>query len=427
MRTIVRAGLLIVGNGSLPVRDQVLVIEHGRVQAIESLREGYASKETSARVIDAAEKTVMPGLIDSHVHLALMYPGPQETPVQAAQKETSQTLLLTAARNAQLALAAGITTVRDCGIDNKVILPLRDAIRRGVFLGPDIIASGSPITTTRGHCWPFSIEADNAQELRKAVRKQVKAGVDFIKVMVTGGRDTPGTDPHVSQYSTEELRVVVEEARRHGKKVAAHAIGTPGIRNAVEAGVDMIEHCVWLGEKEGTFEYDNRVVSMMVEKGTYVNHATAPRRFFFDKREKELDESEMEFMRCIRFRQEALKKLRDVGVKILFSTDAIFGRWPTFEEFARAAELMVTMVGLSPLEVITIATGVAAEAIGLGEDRGTIEVGKLADLIILPSDPTQDIRVLRHVDTVIKRGRILAQCGKVVVARARDCVWDLAR
>ena len=192
--------------------------------------------------------TVLPGLIDCHVHLVFSH---TPDPVADLVAEDDQQLLLRTAAGARQALGGGITTVRDLGGRGGVTFRVRDAINAGLLDGPRILAAGSPITITGGHCHFLGLEADGEAAVRTAARRMVKSGANCLKIMATGGRMTPISNVGVAQYSVAEIKAAVDEAHRSRITIAAHAIGTAGIRNAVEAGVNTIEHCSWLGSGRG--------------------------------------------------------------------------------------------------------------------------------------------------------------------------------
>src|SRR5262249_48920690 len=193
--------------------------------------------------------------------------------------EGSPRIWLRAVHNAQLALRVGVTTVRDCGGRDLMPLRLRDAIAAGVLPGPRILAAGPAITVTGGHCYFFNGEVDSADGMRQLARQLAKGGVDFFKVMSTGGRMTPNTNVTAAQFTVEELKALVGEARRLSRKTTAHGHGTAGIRNAVAAGIDCIEHCTWVSEDDDTqVDYDPSVADQMANQGTYLSPTISPNR-----------------------------------------------------------------------------------------------------------------------------------------------------
>ena len=243
MQVVIQADRLFDGTGAEPIEQAAVVIGDGRIRAV-GRRDEIVAPDGEAQRVEYAGCTILPGLIDCHVHL-IFSAGPR--PLDDLLADDDHALLLRAVHNAQTALRAGITTVKDLGGRGAVTLALRDAIGRGLLPGPRILAAGPPITSTGGHCNWLGGEADTADELRKKVRQLVKQGVDLLKVMASGGRMTPGSNVCAAQFTVEQLRALVEDAHRLGKSVAAHGHGVAGIRNAVAAGVGNIAFS--LGER----------------------------------------------------------------------------------------------------------------------------------------------------------------------------------
>ena len=406
---IIRGGTLIDSTGRPPLRDAVIVVEDGTIKAV---REGddLFPEEEHAELLDARGRTVLPGLIDAHVHLTF---NEEQTCVPQLLEAPDTTLVLYAVRNAQSALCAGVTTLRDCGDRGGVTFSLRDAVEEGVLAGPRIVASGPPITTTAGHLHYIGIEADTFDELRKAVRSLVKAGSDFLKICGTGGGMTPGSNVRAAQYSAEELGEVVRDAHRLERRVATHVHGTEGIRNAAIAGIDSLEHCSWLGRTDG-HECDDEVIRMIVDKGLYICHTIAGQR--------RVSEADVE-----RTQKQGPgipwlfhRKAFDAGAKFVIAGDDGVPGTP-FRDFPRSLEVAVKQMGLSPMDAIRSATAVAAEMLGLSHEIGTVEVGKRADLFLVDGEPFEDIAALRRVEWVMRNGEIVASKddGGMMQIRAR--------
>jgi imidazolonepropionase-like amidohydrolase len=361
-------------------------------------------------VVRAGGHTVLPGFVDSHVHLhwsagASFLREATETPVED--------LLLAMARNAQAALRAGITTVRDCGSVGYLALRLRDAIRRGVIAGPRVLACGPAITITGGHLWFLSpplgsdgMEADTPDALRAAVRRLGKAGVDAIKVCATGG-GTPGTNNRRAQYTAEELGVVVREAHRLGLRVAAHCHATEGIRAAVAAGVDCVEHGSWYAtDPAAGLEFDEAAASRMAAGGAFhdVTITGQDRAALDEDVVAGLPPARRRALALREARYPLFRRMRDLGVRQMVCTDA--GYTPGWgPEWARTLQVLVERAGYAPAEALTMATSTAASALGLDDQVGTIAPGKLADLVLVDGDPLQDIRRTGRVVRVYQEGR----------------------
>ena len=295
---------------------------------------------TTGERIDLGDVTLMPGLIDVHVHLTF---SATETVVEDYLADSTEMHLMRAVENARRALFAGITTVRECGGRNAEVFALREASQRGIILAPRIIAAGASITTTGGHCWFFGLEADNEDDLRRAVRQQVKAGADFIKVMATGGGLTPRTNPAAPQYAQQHMLAIVEEATRLGNlRISAHCHGTPGILYAARAGVTTIEHCSF--QNPTGYEYNQEAALAVRAAGCYVcpTIAIAERAshsFPADHRIPQMRK------RILGPRIANLRLLRELGVPLISGSDAGVTLTP-FEDFAYNVTMLVDEVGL---------------------------------------------------------------------------------
>ncbi|MBZ5563207.1 MAG: amidohydrolase family protein [Acidobacteriia bacterium] len=416
---------LIDGVRSTPVPSGVVLIgSEGRVVATGPFDE-VTIPEGVPR-LDASGMTLLPGLIDAHVHLAYdktIYSVCSTEDYQARLRaRNAERELVQAAHHAQLALAAGVTTVRDCGANDFSILALRDAINAGEFIGPRILASGRPITTTAGHGYSgWGVEG--VDEVRKAVRFLAGQRVDFIKFMASGGTTTPRTNITRSQYRLEEVQVAVQEAHRLGLQVAAHAISTDSIRFAAEAGVDTIEHGSWIGSDPRTTVTDETAVDWIVKNGVHVDHAIIPRPYQFPGEGGGPPSAEEEWwLSMLKVRWPFLHHMRERGVSVFLGTDACFGPWPgtafwpRFQDLARAIEIIVQQAGFAPMQAISMVTSEVARALRLDREIGTIEPGKRADLILVAQDPLKEIRALREVEMVFRDGRLVARKGQVVLA-----------
>ena len=237
MKWAIRAQRVFDGAGNPVIRDAVVVVEGARIAAVGPVTQ--VQLPHGIEVLDVGDRTLMPGLIDAHVHMLLTG---SATSGQESRTMTDHQVLLVGARNAQLALKSGLTTVRDCGDRRYLSLVLRDFINDGGLAGPRLVCSGPVLTSTAGHLWWDGIECDTVDDLRRGVRTLVKHGVDCIKLMGTGGNATPGSNPEASQYDALGFKAVAEDAHRMGKKVAVHVHGVEGTRMAVDAGIDTLEH-----------------------------------------------------------------------------------------------------------------------------------------------------------------------------------------
>jgi imidazolonepropionase-like amidohydrolase len=372
-----------------------VLLEDGRISAVEH---GAVQPPNDAEVVDLGDATLLPGLIDAHVHLG--FDASREA-VRQMRADSDATLLLRMRLAAQRALAAGITTVRDLGDRNFLGVALRDWFRQGSEIGPEIIAAGPPVTVTGGHCWFMGGEADGELEIRRGVRERVKNGVDVIKVMATGGHMTPGSNPSLPQYTVGELRAAVEEAHRLGRLVTAHAHGPTGIGRAVEAGVDCIEHCSF--RVDGGRQPDSRMMEAIAQKGTAVSPTvgtvgTAPA----------LAESFLPI----------LSEMHRLGVRIIGGTDAGISPAKPHDVLPHGIAFL-TRAGLTNAEALTAATSLCAAACGLGDRKGALEAGKDADLLAIDGDPLRDITALLNVKAVFRAGHPVFRPGDNVATKPR--------
>ena len=273
-----------------------------------------------------------------------------DTPLPAVPV-TDGRALLQGVQAAQGVLAAGVTTVRDCAARGHHAQELRDAVEDRIIAGPRILASGPPITTTAGHIWRLGYEADSVTEVRRAVRRLVKEGVDFIKVCATGGRGTPGSVIGRAQYSTDELRAIVEDAHRLGRHVATHALGTEGIRRAVEAGIDTIEHCAWLDLDGETLAFDEAVVESMAVQGLVASIAAGPPWEVFHQ-DKELagnssPPTTVARLDTMQVRWRLIQRMRELGVQVCLATDSVYGMFEDYHDLSYLAQALGGLRGLS--------------------------------------------------------------------------------
>ncbi len=355
------------------------------------------------QTLDMGILTLLPGLIDCHVHL--VWNGSHD-PKVIMLRESAEKTAIRALLHAFEELMHGVTTVRDVGGPYKATLAVRDAIREGLFIGPRILAAGLAIEMTGGHARDLGLEVDGPHEARKGVRTMLRAGVDLIKLMATGGVYTEGEEPGSPQLTVEEMSAAVEEAHKAGRKVAAHAEGLQGILNAIDAGVDTIEH--------GNF-LDEEAAQRMVAGGQVLVPTLSP---FYRMTQLGTAGGIPEYAarkakQVVSGSFHAIELAKKYGIPIATGTDDGSPRLP-HGVLVYELELLVH-AGLSPLEALNSATAVAAKACGLSDQVGTLEPGKSADFVGVSGDPLHDISALRNIDTVVIQGALAKRNGTPLI------------
>jgi len=370
------------------VDNHVILVEDGRFKKIGRDVEVPAAAEE----IDLQGKTVLPGLIDAHIH---SLSDASANPHQNMEEENDAVTILKAQKSLRKTLSIGITYVRDLGGPNYYDLGLRDAEINGIIQSPRLQVAGKMITMTGGHGYRIGREADGVADLRKAAREQLRAGVDVVKIMATGGVMTEGVEPGSPQLTEAEMRVAVEEAHKAGRKTASHAQGTIGIQNAVRAGIDSIEHGIFL---------DDETVAMMIERGTFlVPTLVAPYWIVEYGVENGVPKYAVEkAKRVIDSHLASFELARKAGVKIAMGTDA----GTPFNKHGKNTYELKKMVeaGMSPKEAIQAATTGGSELLGIDDNYGSIVEGKVADMVVVAGNPANNIEVIFNIEQVYKAG-----------------------
>jgi imidazolonepropionase-like amidohydrolase len=394
---------LIDGTGAQPMRDRAVAVRNGRIEAVI----GHDDVPSNpADVVAHVGGTLLPGLIDAHVHLVLDHGPDHAVTRDTVERATAPQLTLRALHNAQQCLRAGVTTVRDCGDRDFVTLTVRDAIAQGLVSGPRIVTSGPPVTTTAGHtCW-FGGVADSKEEIRRQVRTLCQTGVDWVKVMASGGNMTAGSNPCEPQYSLDELRALVEDAHRLRRPVSAHSLNAESNRRSVAAGVDTIEHCQWT-RSDGTDGYDAELVEAMAARGSWVCLTLAGIDREMLPAEADADEVAQVNVAKLRQRHVNIRLMIEAGVPVLLASDAGV-RYSRFEDFWQSLRCAEVGLGLEPSDCIRRATQLAAQALRL-PDVGVIAPGMCADLLIVDGDPALDLSALAKVSSVWRDGRVVVR------------------
>jgi imidazolonepropionase-like amidohydrolase len=409
--TQIQAGTLLDKPGQAPRGNSTVVVEDGKIQAV---LDGFVGSERypGATVIDLRQRFVLPGLIDSHVHLVSDRAGVEGA--LAGVTTSAAAWAYEAEMNAGKTLNAGFTTVRNLGDSNEgITLALRDAIAKGWAKGPRIIDAGTPISTTSGHMdgrlgyadWvQEAIHTDNvcdgAEQCRKAVRLQIGRGVDVIKIATTGGVNSKIGAGVGKQMFDDEARALIETAHLYGKKVAVHAHGRDGVDLALAMGADSIEHGTMLDEGSA---------KLFLKSGAYYVSTMSTVNGYKERLANNPHAYEPAVLEKIKWRigitGKSFRLAHQSGVKIAFGTDAgVSKHGRNADEF----EYMVEF-GMSPAEAIKAATVNAADLLGVSAVAGTLEAGKAADIIAVAGDPLKDVKVLKQVPFVMAAGKVFKQ------------------
>jgi imidazolonepropionase-like amidohydrolase len=392
---LIRNVNLIDGLGGEPRPGWAVAVEGDRIAWIGPAAQAPAFAPES--VIDGAGRSLLPGMINCHVHLC------NDGAADLFGQVLGDSIPIATIRsvlNARLTLRAGITTVRDCGAANQIAIEIGKAVDRGLIEGPRVRAAGRVVTMTGGHGHFIGREADGADEVRKAVRAEIKGGANFIKVMATGGVLTPGVDPTQTAFSIEEMQAAVDEAHKAGKPAASHAIGNGGIKNALKAGIDSVEHGFYLDDEAVNLalKQESFLVPTLIAVDQIVNNGPLGGipDWVVRKAAGESGHHRESFVMAVKS-----------GVRIAAGTDA----GTPFNPHGDLALELAKMVefGLPPMLALVAATSNAARLLRMQDQIGSVEKGKLADLILVDGDPLQDIGVMRRPSFVMKSGQIVGQ------------------
>ena len=387
-RQILRAARIL---DPAPTEADTLLVEGDRIAAVGTWAEFGATPEDAARVVDLRPFTLVPGFVDTHVHATGS--GLRSAPADM-RTDPDEVILLRAAENGRRALAEGVTTLRDCGARNDVILAYRDAARRGIVTAPRVLACGSPLTRTGGHGHWWGMEADTPDEIRRAIRRQSKLGCDGLKVMIDGGIDTGGlARPGLLLFDAEALTAIVLEAADWGLPVVAHCLTTAGIRSSVEAGVHSIEHAIFYDTDARGPDFDLALADEIARRDIWV----APGQAFAYEVFTNPNPTDLFAKNAKLFgsRLDDDAAMRERGVRLVTGTDSGWYATP-FDQYHLAPQLFAERVGMTPLAALAASTSLAAESLGLA-----------ADVVAVEGDPSEDVRALERVRAVMAGGRLV--------------------
>ena len=402
---VIRGGKLIDGLGGAVGKDPVIVVEGKRIKAIGT--KGQIKEPAGAEVIEAGKYTLMPGMFDCHIHLAAFNCSTFNNYRVSIWEVTPQLQMLYMLFHAQLCFEMGFTTLRDLGRTTSrgpfvfEACAVRDAINAGIHAGPRLHVSGRPVITNShmdltlpraaARNFDLTFTADGPWALRGLAREHLRVGADVLKTCVSGGGGTQDEEPDIRNMTLEELEAIVDEGHAFRKPTAAHCFTAESHKMCVRAKVDTIEHMVF---------YDNESIAMIKDSGIPVTPTLSHRTdHAIEVRAKiGTPRNVLDKMKKIQpYTFETFKVMHQAGIKIAMGTD--LGPEPAMAENARELELYVNL-GMTPMEAIQTATNNAADAVGLGKDLGTLESGKLADILAVDGDPSRDISVLRKKDNI---------------------------
>ena len=403
---ILRAKRLIDGNGGPSLNNQSVLIKDSEIVAVGDTQDIKAPDGSSVEVLDFGDKTIMPGMVDAHTHHVGFGDGRVGDEVASYPDEV---LTIQAAKNARRALLSGVTTIRENGPKNVTSLRLRDAINEGLTIGPRMHLCGRPVSIIGGHMGYFGTTPTGPNQCREAVRQLIKEGADYIKITATGG-STQTSLPLRPSFNLDELRSITDEAQKFGKLTAAHCSSTQGIANSLDAGVDMIIHCIFQ-EPDGSNNFREDIAEQIVTQGAYVNPTlhvfrSSIWKLMLKHEDQGLSTAEQieldEMRRGFDERLEHCARLLKMGAKVITGSDSSWGNY-LLGNTPYETECLV-MAGMSDSDGVYSVTNDSAKSLNMDDLVGSIEPGKQADIIVIDGDPTQKITTLWNVSEVFLGG-----------------------
>ena len=412
---LIKATRLIDGLGGPPIERGAILIDGDTIKDVGSEESVVPPEGAQVEEFNYENKTVLPGLIDCHVHMVGIGDGRLGDELTLLPDEV---LTLQAARNARAHLYSGVTTLRDCGAKNRTTFMLRQAMEMGITVGPRLILSGRPVAIIGGHLSYFGIQATGPDECRAAVRQLVKEGADFIKITATGG-STRTSFSEFPSFTVPELKAICEEIHKFGKHSVAHCHASQGMLNCLDAGIDTIVHGRHT-EPDGSRVYREDVTERLVEQGVFINSNMHGARIKIKRFEDKLAteglsvEEQKDLDAALREREITLDhydRMRSAGVRMVAGSDSAWG-WHTMGSFYDEVDAQVA-AGMTPMEAIISGTSDSAKSCHIDDQTGTLEEGKQADLLVVDGDPSQNIMALKNVADVFLNG-ILVDRGNLV-------------
>ncbi|MDP2948003.1 MAG: amidohydrolase family protein [Chloroflexota bacterium] len=403
---LIKAARLIDGTGRPPVERGAALVEGDTIRAIGTWEDVRPPEGATVQEFTYDGKTILPGLIDCHVHLNGFGDGRRGDDLALLPDEV---LVLQSARNARAHLYSGVTALRDCGAKHATTLMLRKAVEMGITPSPRLILCGKPLAIIGGHLSYFGAEVTGADQCRAAVRQAIKDGADFIKITATGG-STRTSFPGLPSFNLDEMKAICGEAHKFGRHTVAHCVAARGIINALDAGVDTIVHCSFM-EPDGSRKFRPDVAERIAKQGVFVNPTLGQARVRIRALEGKASQGSLtaaeaaeleEMQRNTEASMENVRRMLSLGVTMVCGSDASWA-WYPMGGFQHELEALA-QAGMSPMQVIVSATFDSARSCWVADRLGTLEPGKQADVLVVDGDPSRDMEALWNVADVFLAG-----------------------
>jgi len=414
--TLISADRLIDGTGREPLARGAVAMQGDRIVAVGEIAD-LTTRFPGATRVDYPGATLMPGMVDSHVHVTF---SASAVPFEDIQNDGDVTIGLRGAVNARDALLAGVTLLRDLGGRQRTTIELRNAITAGAIPGPRLMVCGRPVTIPNGHCHFLGGVAQGVAEVTRLTVELVEQGADVIKVMATGGNMTVTSDPLKAQFTREEMTAIVGVAKQAGLRVTAHARGVDGIRVAAEANAHGIEHCR-MEVGTGEWQFDHELARQLADKGIFAAPTLAASYRAFQRQAAGGKVGIRAGAIPFPTRQKNAAMLREAGIRVVVGTDA-GASLCRFDEAVHVEMEALVGAGWTPVEAIHAGTLGSATAVGVEKDLGSLETGKLADVVVVRGNPGRSISDVRQVEAVFLGGRRVVSRGNATLD-ARPTPW----